>query len=125
MTMIIGIAPVASLETITEQIFDETISINLKSVFLVTQACLPKMRAAKWGRIINISSVAAYTGIPFFDFFDFLDFFDVFDFFDLLDFFEFRIISKISKFSRIYFFSRRESGTTLCSVQSGNNRAHE
>ena len=31
-------------------------------MFLVTQAMLPKMRAAQWGRIINLSSVAAQTG---------------------------------------------------------------
>ncbi|MFZ0429985.1 MAG: SDR family oxidoreductase, partial [Acidobacteriota bacterium] len=35
---------------------------NLKSVFLVTQAVLPAMRRARWGRIINLSSVAAQTG---------------------------------------------------------------
>ena len=38
------------------------LAINLKSVFLVTQAVLPKMRAARWGRIINLSSVAAQLG---------------------------------------------------------------
>ena len=27
------------------------LAVNLKSVFLVTQAVLPGMRAAKWGRI--------------------------------------------------------------------------
>ena len=41
---------------------DEVLAVNLKSVFLVTQAVLPGMRAAKWGRIINLSSVAAQTG---------------------------------------------------------------
>src|SRR5262249_1536866 len=35
---------------------------NLKSMFLVTRAFLPAMRSAKWGRIINLSSVAAFTG---------------------------------------------------------------
>ena len=38
------------------------IDVNLKSCFLVTQAVLPGMRSRKWGRIINISSVAAQTG---------------------------------------------------------------
>jgi len=36
--------------------------VNLKSVFLVTQAVIPGMRQRKWGRIINLSSVAAQTG---------------------------------------------------------------
>jgi 3-oxoacyl-[acyl-carrier protein] reductase len=31
-------------------------------MFLVTQAVLPEMRAARWGRIINLSSVAAQLG---------------------------------------------------------------
>jgi 3-oxoacyl-[acyl-carrier protein] reductase len=50
------------LEDITEQDFDDMISLNLKSCFLVTQAVLPGMRARRWGRIINLSSVAAQTG---------------------------------------------------------------
>ena len=33
--------------------------MNLKSVFLCTQAVVPGMRARKWGRIVNISSGAA------------------------------------------------------------------
>lgn len=36
--------------------------MNLKSTFLVTQAVLPAMRRQKWGRIVNMSSVAAQTG---------------------------------------------------------------
>jgi 3-oxoacyl-[acyl-carrier protein] reductase len=31
-------------------------------VFLMTQAVLPGMRARKWGRIINLTSVAAQAG---------------------------------------------------------------
>jgi len=50
------------LEEVTEQIWDEVIDVNLKSQFLVTQAVLPSMRARKWGRIINLSSVAAQVG---------------------------------------------------------------
>jgi 3-oxoacyl-[acyl-carrier protein] reductase len=50
------------LEDITEADWDEHITVNLKSAFLVTQAVLPQMRAQRWGRIINISSVAAQTG---------------------------------------------------------------
>jgi 3-oxoacyl-[acyl-carrier protein] reductase len=49
-------------EEITEADWDEHIIVNLKSAFLVTQAVLPKMREQRWGRIINISSVAAQIG---------------------------------------------------------------
>jgi 3-oxoacyl-[acyl-carrier protein] reductase len=57
-----GIARPQALEEITEADWDEIIDVNLKSVFLVTQAVLPGMRAAKWGRIINMSSAAAQLG---------------------------------------------------------------
>ena len=50
------------IEEITEHDFDEVIVANLKSAFLMTQAVLPQMRARKWGRIINLSSVAAQLG---------------------------------------------------------------
>ena len=50
------------LEEITERDWDEILTTNLKSCFLVTQAVLPEMRAQKWGRIINLSSVAAQLG---------------------------------------------------------------
>jgi 3-oxoacyl-[acyl-carrier protein] reductase len=50
------------LEEITEAEWDEVLAVNLKSVFLVTQAVIGGMRQRKWGRIINLSSVAAQTG---------------------------------------------------------------
>jgi 3-oxoacyl-[acyl-carrier protein] reductase len=54
-----GIALIRGLDDLTEADFDTTISVNLKSVFLCTQAVLPHMRAQRWGRIVNISSGAA------------------------------------------------------------------
>jgi 3-oxoacyl-[acyl-carrier protein] reductase len=54
-----GIALAHSLEEITEADFDRTIAVNLKSVFLCTQAVWPGMRARGWGRIVNITSGAA------------------------------------------------------------------
>jgi 3-oxoacyl-[acyl-carrier protein] reductase len=57
-----GIARRQSIEQVTERDWDEIIDVNLKSAFLVTQAAVPEMRAAGWGRIINVSSVAAQTG---------------------------------------------------------------
>ena len=57
-----GIAHRAKLENITEEDWDTVLAVNLKSAFLVTQAVVPGMREKKWGRIVNISSVAAQTG---------------------------------------------------------------
>jgi 3-oxoacyl-[acyl-carrier protein] reductase len=57
-----GIARPRTVETITEADWDEAITVNLKSVFLVTQAVLPGMRMGKWGRIINMSSAAVQLG---------------------------------------------------------------
>jgi 3-oxoacyl-[acyl-carrier protein] reductase len=54
-----GIAITRGVDDLSEADFDTTISVNLKSVFLCTQAVLPLMRAQKWGRIVNISSGAA------------------------------------------------------------------
>jgi 3-oxoacyl-[acyl-carrier protein] reductase len=57
-----GIARTQKVEEITEEDWDEIVNVNLKSAFMVTQAVLPGMRAQKWGRVINMSSVAAQTG---------------------------------------------------------------
>jgi len=57
-----GIAIVRGIDDLTESEFDQTIAVNLKSAFLCTQAVLPAMRAGKWGRIVNISSLAARGG---------------------------------------------------------------
>jgi len=57
-----GISRPQPIEEITEQDWDEVITANLKSCFLVTQAVLPGMRARRWGRIVNLSSVAAQVG---------------------------------------------------------------
>jgi 3-oxoacyl-[acyl-carrier protein] reductase len=42
--------------------WDAVISTNLTGVFLVTQALLNPMLRARWGRIINITSVVGRTG---------------------------------------------------------------
>ncbi|MCL2459583.1 MAG: 3-oxoacyl-ACP reductase FabG [Desulfobulbus sp.] len=57
-----GVAKPVTLDTLDTQVWNEAITLNLTSAFLVTQAVLPGMRAQRWGRIVNISSVAAQTG---------------------------------------------------------------
>ncbi|HWB29086.1 MAG TPA: 3-oxoacyl-ACP reductase family protein [Vicinamibacterales bacterium] len=57
-----GVIRPQPLDAITEQDWYDLIAANLTSVFLATQAVLPAMRARGWGRIINLSSVAAQLG---------------------------------------------------------------
>lgn len=57
-----GIAQPRKFEEISEADWDEVLAVNLKSVFLVTQAVVGGMRKRNWGRVINLSSVAAQTG---------------------------------------------------------------
>ena len=54
-----GVGLVRGVDDLTEEDFDLTIAVNLKSAFLCTQAVIPGMRARQWGRIVNISSGAA------------------------------------------------------------------
>jgi len=44
--------------------WDDTQSTNLKSVFLLSRAVLRPMMKARFGRIVNVSSVVAFTGNP-------------------------------------------------------------
>jgi 3-oxoacyl-[acyl-carrier protein] reductase len=57
-----GMAAMRGLDDITEEDFDRAVAVNLKSAFLCTQAVLPGMRARRWGRIVNISSIGARVG---------------------------------------------------------------
>ncbi|KAI1107396.1 NAD(P)-binding protein [Jackrogersella minutella] len=42
--------------------FDYTINVNLRASFILTKLSIPHMEAQGWGRIIFISSIAAYGG---------------------------------------------------------------
>jgi 3-oxoacyl-[acyl-carrier protein] reductase len=57
-----GMAVVRGLDDITEEDFDRSLAVNLKSAFLCTQAVLRGMRTRHWGRVINISSIGARIG---------------------------------------------------------------
>jgi len=54
-----GIGRRRGLDDLTEEEWDATIAVNLKSAFLCTQAVYRGMRTRGWGRIVNISSGAA------------------------------------------------------------------
>jgi 3-oxoacyl-[acyl-carrier protein] reductase len=53
------------VDQMREEDWNEMIAVNLTSCFLMTQAVLPAMRARRWGRIINMTSVAAQAGSAF------------------------------------------------------------
>lgn len=60
-----GVAPFAAFAETSEAEFDRLISINVKSLFFVTQKLLPRLPDG--GRIVNLSSVvtrAHFPGIP-------------------------------------------------------------
>lgn len=48
----------------TEEMFNEVIDINLKASFILNREAIKKMIKARYGRIINISSVVAISGNP-------------------------------------------------------------
>jgi NAD(P)-dependent dehydrogenase (short-subunit alcohol dehydrogenase family) len=52
----------AAFEEIGEASWTRHMDINLKGVYLITRAVLPDMQDAGWGRIVNISSMAAQIG---------------------------------------------------------------
>lgn len=61
-----GIAEFSSFTDMTEEQWDKTLDINLKGQFLAAQAVAREMIKNKYGRIINIASVAAgQVGIGF------------------------------------------------------------
>ncbi|MDV6247086.1 SDR family NAD(P)-dependent oxidoreductase [Rhodococcus opacus] len=53
-----GIAPPGKFETITEDDWHHTLTVNLTSVFLCTQAALPHLRAGGNGTVTNVASIA-------------------------------------------------------------------
>jgi 2-hydroxycyclohexanecarboxyl-CoA dehydrogenase len=57
-----GITLFRDFMEMTEDAWDRVMTINLKSMLVCTQAVLPDMLAAKWGRVVNVSSSSAQTG---------------------------------------------------------------
>ena len=60
-----GIQFVAPIDEFPADKWDAIIAINLSSAFHTTAAALPMMRAAGWGRIVNIASAHGLTASPF------------------------------------------------------------
>ncbi|MEO0865741.1 MAG: 3-hydroxybutyrate dehydrogenase [Pseudomonadota bacterium] len=60
-----GIQHVAPIPDFPVDKWDAIIAINLSSAFHTTAAALPMMRAACWGRVVNISSAHGLTASPY------------------------------------------------------------
>lgn len=57
-----GIAPFDDFLSIEPELLERVFKINMFGPFYVTQECVPDMIAAKWGRIINITSSSVQSG---------------------------------------------------------------
>lgn len=49
---------------IDEDLWDSVQDVNIRGIYLITQAVLPDMMKRKYGKIVNISSLAGKDGIP-------------------------------------------------------------
>ncbi len=57
-----GVTDFTPFEEATDELWDFIYAVNVRGTFIVTQEVLPDMKAAHWGRIVNISSSSAQTG---------------------------------------------------------------
>lgn len=51
-----------SIEAMDEDLWDKVININLKSAYMCSSAVIPTMKKKGYGRIINVTSIAARNG---------------------------------------------------------------
>ncbi len=67
-TILINAAGMTSFRrftNLTSTEWSKVVDVNLNGVFHVTQAVLPDMLEAGWGRIVNISSSSTHSGSPY------------------------------------------------------------
>jgi 3-oxoacyl-[acyl-carrier protein] reductase len=57
-----GLMTDARLEDMSDRLFEEALTVNLTAAFRLCRAVVPGMRAAGFGRIVNVSSQAALMG---------------------------------------------------------------
>jgi len=57
-----GVTDFTPFEQVTDELWDFIYAVNVRGPMVLTQAVLPDMKAAHWGRIVNISSSSAQTG---------------------------------------------------------------
>ncbi len=59
-----GVVSLGGIEELTFEQWNEVLDVNLRGVFLCCQAEIRLMKKAKFGRIINTSSIAGKVGFP-------------------------------------------------------------
>ena len=59
-----GILRVHAVDDTPEDVWDRVLAVNVKSVFLMSQAAIPHLRAAGGGSIVNVASVHAFASVP-------------------------------------------------------------
>ncbi|MFB2553132.1 SDR family NAD(P)-dependent oxidoreductase [Ensifer soli] len=59
-----GILIAGEVDGLKEEYWDSVMDVNAKGTFLVVQSVLPMMKAAKYGRIVNIASIGGKHGAP-------------------------------------------------------------
>jgi NAD(P)-dependent dehydrogenase (short-subunit alcohol dehydrogenase family) len=60
-----GIAVSAKLLDTDDALWERHLRVNLTGAFLMTRAVLPGMLAARWGRVVNVASIAGRQGYPY------------------------------------------------------------
>ncbi|MEM0455001.1 MAG: SDR family oxidoreductase, partial [Nitrososphaerota archaeon] len=58
-----GLGLLAPIEEVDEQLWQKQIDVSLKSAFFTSKFAAHHMKARRWGRIVNISSVAGIIGM--------------------------------------------------------------
>ena len=57
-----GVGDTGPVDGITEERWAKVLDTNLRAVLVLCQAAAPLMRERRWGRVVNIASIAAQTG---------------------------------------------------------------
>lgn len=60
----VGLARHETIDTVNPGVFAEVVDLNVRPALQLTQALLPGMRAARFGRIVNVTSLVT-RGFPF------------------------------------------------------------
>ena len=57
-----GIGESAPFAKTTDEMWNRAMALNVTAAFRVARAVVPEMVAAKWGRVVNVASIAGLVG---------------------------------------------------------------